>query len=169
MYVGAALYILIIVFSNQSVGTQSQQYNISDIQNLLNVSFCAFSIDFNLLLPANEVNAFTPVCHSVHKEGSASVGRKASVSREGVCASRKSASSGYAFKGEVWSASALAGGLPIGYYGIRWTSRRYASYWNAFLFNKVTLVFVFGLFSSNNVESLARAPIIINKSHLCET
>ena len=54
-------------------------------------------------------NAFTPVCHSVHRWGL----------HTGGSASRKGG----------WADP------PIAYYGIRSTSGRYASYWNAFLFS----------------------------------
>ena len=87
-------------------------------------------------------NVFTPVCHSVHR----------GVYNRGVCIRGVSTSGGVCI-GDV----CMGGGMdlhpgrvciqegsaprgwadpPIGYYGIQSTNGRYASYWNAFLFQE---------------------------------
>ena len=73
-------------------------------------------------------NVFTSICYSVHQGsgvvGSASKGA-GSASRGRVCIQE------VCIQGAGWADP------PNGYYGIRPTSGRYASYWNAFLFEKI--------------------------------
>ena len=82
----------------------------------------------SLLPTANEVsegNVITPVCHSVHRWGLHIGGSTYRGLHPGVC---------------IWGDSTFTGGvsrLP-GYYGIRSTSGRYASYWNVFLLPAAT-------------------------------
>ena len=79
--------------------------------------------------------------------------QEVSVSRGGVCiqrggsASGKSASRGLGFGGGLHRRGVCIQGdlarypTPIVYYGIRSTSRQYASYWNAFLSVSATVFF----------------------------
>ena len=83
-------------------------------------------------------NVFTRMCHSVHR------GRRSAL---GGSTFRAPASRGVCLQG-VWIQGSWADPLRyMRYYGIRSTSGRYASYWNAFLFLiKIPSVPMFGPF-----------------------
>ena len=77
---------------------------------------------------------FTPRCHSVYGEGNWLPSMHHRSHDWGMSASRGRLSpGGSASRGSASRGIEGLGRSPMGYYGLRSTSERYASYWNAFL------------------------------------
>ena len=108
-------------------------------------------------------NVFTPVCHSINR----GVGFPACIT--GHMTSGGSAS-------REWVCIQRVGRPPPQHYGIRSTSGRYASYWNAFLFQRSFVInrkilaeynYAFGLkFKEVIVRCVALQPFSLSQTYL---